>query len=77
MPQRPIQDVLAENRRYYADRKKVAVSVLADRAGVSQRQMYGVLAGERSATVNWLEKVANELGIDVYRLLVDREAKQR
>ena len=72
MARRPISDVLADNLRYFAERKGIAVSVLAERAGVSQRQMFGVLSGERSATVGWLEKVATELEIETYRLLVDR-----
>ena len=72
MARRPIQEVLGENLRYYAKRKKIAVSVLADRAGVSQRQMFGVLSGERAATVVWLEKVADELDVEVHKLLIDR-----
>lgn len=74
MSRRPVQEVLEENLRYYAKRRKLALSVLAERAGVSQRQMFGVLSGERAPTIVWLEKVALELDIDVHKLLVDRNA---
>ena len=69
MPPGPISAVLADNLRKHAERRGIAVSVLADRAGVSRRQMFGVLSGERDATLGWIEKVAQILEIEVAVLL--------
>jgi transcriptional regulator with XRE-family HTH domain len=62
--------LLAANIRAAAKEKGVALNSLADFAGVSRAQLYSVLAGETSPTVDWLAKVAKPLGHEAWELLV-------
>jgi DNA-binding phage protein len=42
---------------------------LADFAGVARGQLYAVFAGRYSPTINWLEKVAAALEVELVELL--------
>ena len=43
------------------------------RAGVARSHFYDVLAGRKSPTLTWIEKVATALDVDVVELLVRRD----
>lgn len=64
-----LQGVLAKNVRAAIARKGVSIDTVADLAGVSRRQLYSVLSGEYDVTVGWLEKLAEVLDAEVWRLL--------
>ncbi len=42
---------------------------LADQAGVSRSHLFSILAGEASATLDYLARIAEGLGCDPYELL--------
>ena len=64
-----IREVLATNIRREALARGVGLNALADLAGVSRSGLYSVLAEETAATVDWVEKVAGALGVEVARLV--------
>lgn len=43
------------------------------RAGVARSHFYDVLAGRKSPTLTWIEKVATALDVDVVELLARRD----
>jgi transcriptional regulator with XRE-family HTH domain len=60
---------VAENIKKYARKQNLPINSLADFAGVSRSQLYDVLAGKKSPTVAWLEKIAQALEVDVQNLV--------
>lgn len=70
MAERAIRAVLAENICHYADKRGIPLKTLAGLAGVSSAQLYSVIAEEKSATVDWLAKLAKELNVPTWKLLV-------
>ncbi len=48
----------------------MALSHLADHAGVTRSHFWNVLAGKKSPTLQWLGKIAKALGVDVEDLVV-------
>ena len=69
MASKKIRSVLAKNIRKYAEEKKMPLNSLADFAGVSRSQLYDVLNENKSATVDWIAKVATALKVDPSKLL--------
>ncbi len=67
-----LRGVLAENIRAAAEVKGFTLTRLADFAAVSRSQMFQVLAGETSPTVDWICKVASALGVPPHELLMRR-----
>jgi transcriptional regulator with XRE-family HTH domain len=65
----PVHARLAERIRDLADDRGLALSVLADLAGVSRSQLTRVLACRTSPTIEFLSKVSAALGVDVSALL--------
>jgi hypothetical protein len=63
------RDVLSVNLRREIDAQGEPVGAIASRAGVAVVEIYEVLAGEMSATVDWLERIANALGVTVEQLV--------
>jgi transcriptional regulator with XRE-family HTH domain len=59
-----LQDIVAENIRFYASEKSMSLDSLADFAGVSRRQLYNFLSGEHDITLGWLAKVAQALQVE-------------
>ncbi len=51
----------------------MTINALADFSDVSRSHLHAVLACERSATVDWLEKIAATLEVEPYELLLPRE----
>jgi len=66
-----LRGVLARNIRHQAKRRKIALNSLADFADVSRSQLYDVLARRKTASVDWIAKVAKALEIEPWRLLAD------
>lgn len=71
MGQRGIRVLLARNLRRILSERDLTVRWLADFAGISERHLYAILAGDKAATVDWLEKVAEVLDVSVAELLSD------
>jgi transcriptional regulator with XRE-family HTH domain len=70
-------EILAENIRALAKKRRMALSHLADLSGVGQTQMWAVLRGATSPTVSWLDKLADVLEVQVHDLLRPRPARKR
>jgi transcriptional regulator with XRE-family HTH domain len=56
--------------RALAEEREMALSHLADHAGVTRSHFWNVLAGKKSPTLQWLGKIAKALGVDVEDLVV-------
>ena len=54
---------LARNIRRAAGVRGIGLNQLSDRAGVSRAQLYAVLGGKSSPSLEWLCKVADALGV--------------
>jgi transcriptional regulator with XRE-family HTH domain len=66
-----LHELVARRIRQEAGRQKLPLTHLADRAGVARTQLWSVLRGASSPTLEWLGKVAAALGVDVIELLRD------
>jgi transcriptional regulator with XRE-family HTH domain len=64
-----LRRVLASNIRRRADERGIALNAVADFANVSRSHLHAVLAGERSATIDWIEKIADVLQVEPWELL--------
>ena len=64
-----IRSILAKNIRHYAKIRKMSLNSLADFAGVSRSQLYDVLSGKKSASIDWIAKISVVLDIDPAKLL--------
>lgn len=58
---RRIREVAAERR--------IPLTHLPDRAGVSRSHFWDVLGGRKSPTLHWLGRIADALGVDASELL--------
>lgn len=67
-----LRAVLAENIRAAAEVKGFTVTRLADFAAVARSQLFAVLAGAASPSVDWICKVASALDVEPYQLLMRR-----
>ncbi len=65
-----LRSVFARNVRASAEARGLSLNSLADFAGVSRAQMYNVLAGNSSPSIDWMSKVAAVLELEVWQLLV-------
>ena len=59
-----------EHIRELAEQRGIAISHLPDRAGVARSHFWDVLAGRKSPTLSWLERIAVALEVDVVELLL-------
>lgn len=55
--------------RAAAKARHIPVTHLPDRAAVARSHFWDVMAGRRSPTLSWLERIAEPLGLDVGELL--------
>jgi transcriptional regulator with XRE-family HTH domain len=55
---------MARRVRERAKERKLPLSHLADRSGVSRAQLFDVLRGRKSPTLGWLNKIAHALDVD-------------
>lgn len=65
------RETIAGNIRSLAEQRGMSLDALADFAGVSRRQLYSFLSGEKDATIGWLEKIASALDVDLGDLFKD------
>jgi predicted transcriptional regulator len=65
-----LRAVFAKNVRNAAETRGLSLNSLADFAGVSRAQMYNVLAGNSSPSLDWMAKVAKVLELEPWQLLV-------
>lgn len=65
-----------ENVRRLAKRQGLSINALADQSGVSRAQMFNVLRGNSSPSLDWVSKVAPVLGVFAWELLVAPEVVQ-
>lgn len=72
-----LRSVFARNVRASAEARGVSLNSLADFAGVSRAQMYNVLAGNSSPSLDWIAKVATVLERDAWELLVPADERRR
>lgn len=78
--QSDLRRILTNNIRAALARKKKPIVALADLAGVSSAHLYDVMRCEKSATIDFVEKVAVALDVEPWQLLRDQgtsEAKPR
>ena len=66
--QNELRDRIAANIRSRTEEKGISLNKLADFAGLSRRQLFNFLSGERDITIGWLEKIALALDCDVHDL---------
>ena len=71
-----MRTLVARNVRVAAKRKRIALTALADFAGVSRSQMFAVLKSTTSPTLDWIAKVATALDAEPWQLLAPRTAKR-
>lgn len=64
-----LRKILAANVRRAAEERELPLNTLADLAGVSRSHLYALLAGERAATIDWIAKIAEVLGVEPADLL--------
>ena len=67
---------MADNIRQIAARKQMALTGLADFAGVSRSHLFAFLKGERDMTLGRLEKIAGALEVDAEDLVRAATAKK-
>jgi transcriptional regulator with XRE-family HTH domain len=67
---------VAARIRALARQRRIPLSHVADRAGVSRTQLFDVLAGRKSPTLAWLVKLAAALDVDVAELLAVSRARR-
>jgi transcriptional regulator with XRE-family HTH domain len=60
---------VASRIRRFAKERRIAITHVADRAGVSRAYFFEVLAGRENPTIGWLVKVGEALDIDPGDLL--------
>lgn len=71
MPSRPGHVLLTENLRRLTEAKSIPLSTLADRAGIDRAELFAAMAGELDPDLDWLNLVAEALGVEVAELVVD------
>lgn len=76
MEPRELRTLVARNVRSAAKRKGVALTALADFAGVSRSQVFTVLKSATSPTLDWIAKVATALDLEPWQLLAPRSKKE-
>ena len=64
-------ELVTENLRRLTEAKGIPLTVVADRAGIDRRQLFAMMAGEYDADLDWLNKLADALDVDVTDLFVD------
>ena len=71
-----MRTLVARNVRVAAKRKRIALTAVADFAGVSRSQVFAVLKATTSPTLDWIAKVATALDVEPWQLLAPRAGKR-
>lgn len=66
---------MGANIRALAGQRQMSLNRLADFAAVNRPHLLRVVSGKADATVGWLVKVANALGVEIHVLLLPVEAE--
>jgi transcriptional regulator with XRE-family HTH domain len=69
VPMDELHERVIEHIRQLAEARGIALSHLPDRAAVARSHFWDVMAGRKSPTLNWLERIAEALEVDVGELL--------
>lgn len=72
-----LRATLAHNIRTIAAEQGIALNTLADFAGVSRSQLFNVLGGTSSATLDWIARVSSALEVEPAVLLQQSGGKPR
>ena len=70
-----LRSVLARRLRVVAEEKGVALTHVADRAGIGRSHMWRLLNGEASATLDVVDKLAGALDVPSVELLSDKRSR--
>jgi transcriptional regulator with XRE-family HTH domain len=73
---RPAHELVTENLRRLTEAKGIPLTVVADRAGIDRRELFAMMAGEYDADLDWLNRLADALGVHVSEFLVDNKRDQ-
>lgn len=76
---RPAHELVTENLRRLTEAKGVPLAVVADRAGIDRRELFEVMAGQREADLDWLNRLAEALEVHVaeFSLMPRRTSPKR
>lgn len=66
---------MTENLRRLTEAKGTPLTVVADRTGIDRREFFAMMAGEYDADLDWLNKLADALGVDVTELFAAPKRK--
>jgi transcriptional regulator with XRE-family HTH domain len=72
-----LRAVLARRLREIATERGVALTHVADRAGIGRSHLWRLLNADASATLDAVDKIASALDVDPIQLLTDRLAAPR
>ena len=72
-----LRAVLARRLRTVAADKGIALTHVADRAGIGRSHLWRLLNGEASATLDVVDKLAGALEVSSAELLVERRPSRR
>lgn len=67
MPSRAV----TANLRRFTEARGIPLTVVADRAGIDRRELFAMMTGEYDTDLDWLNKLADALGVDVTELFAD------
>lgn len=70
IPVGKLERILIGQIRATVEAQDLAMSHLADRAGISRSSMWEVMSGRASPTLAWIQRVAEVLEVDPAKLLV-------
>lgn len=73
MKPKTLRSVLARNIRATAKEKGKALNTWAELAGISRAQLYAVLGRTTAPTIDWVEKLAQAVDIEPWKLLTPSE----
>ena len=76
MKNRPVHELVSENLRRLTEEKSISLAQIADRAGFDRREFFAVLAGDREGDLDWLNRVAEAIGVDTAELVVDHNSRR-
>lgn len=71
MQHRPLHEIVSENLKRLTEEKGIPLATVADRAGLDRRALFEVLTGEVEGDLDWLNKVAEAIGVDTAELVED------
>ena len=75
-PPNPLaHELVTENIRRLTEASGMPLTVVADRSGIDRRQLFEMMAGEYDADLDWLNKLADGLGVPLEALFREIERK--